>query len=46
MSKATNDPWAPQPVIPRLSMPGDLDPRKLNISSEEYIATLGENVTI
>ena len=46
MSKATNDPWAPQSSIPRIHMPGELDPRKLNVSSEEYIATLGENTTI
>ena len=46
MSKATNDPWAPQSSIPRIAMPGGLDPMKLNMSSEEYIATLGENMTI
>ena len=46
MSKATNDPWAPQSSIPRIAMPGGLDPMKLNMSSEEYIATLGENITI
>ena len=41
--KATNDPWTPQSSIPRLFMPRDLDARKLNVSSEEYIATLGVN---